>query len=232
MPPFRLNPTELPRTHERIFVQRNADILTWALKLTRGDVALAHDLTHDAFIQFTLGCPDLDTIQNLDSYLYGVLRNLHISHLRKASRDALQTLAPGEFDSIYLVLSADCSTPVNIQNELRQIFALACRRKETSKSASILILRFFYDQLPKEIGDVSLLNTSAVYNLRSRRGEKSRERNDRIGVCLSIGRNEGAGTGAVGLRRASRVSYSRKIETSIPRGVVQRVKSSQLWPLQ
>jgi DNA-directed RNA polymerase specialized sigma24 family protein len=162
---FRPNPTELPRTHERIFVDRYADILSWALKLTRGDVALAHDLTHDAFIQFTLGCPDLDTIQNLDSYLYGVLRNLHISHLRKAFRDALQTLAPGEFDSIYLVLAADGNTPVAIQNELRQICAFACRRKETSKSASILILRFFYAYLPKEVGDLSLLNTSGVYNL-------------------------------------------------------------------
>lgn len=162
---LRSNPVELPREHERVFAERYAEVVGWALKLTNGDQPTAHDLAHDAFMLFTLVRPDLSVIHNVDAYLYTLLRNLHISYLRKASREMLQSVSLEEFDSIRQALStSEHVSSVSVQNELRQICAFACRRKEATKSASVLILRFFYDYLPNEVADIALLNVSAVYN--------------------------------------------------------------------
>ena len=46
--------------------------------------ALAQDLVHDAYVQFVLARPDLLKIQNLDRYLYGMLRNLEISYSKRS----------------------------------------------------------------------------------------------------------------------------------------------------
>ncbi len=79
-------------TNEELFIERYDRLLRWSLQLTERDRELAEDLLHDAFIQFTLSPADADAIQNLDGYLYGMLRNLHLSQVRRTTRQRFQQL--------------------------------------------------------------------------------------------------------------------------------------------
>jgi len=67
-----------------LFVENYELLKTWALKFTERNNELAED--------FTLNKPDLDRIQNLEGYLYIVMRNLHLSQLRRASRTPSRSL--------------------------------------------------------------------------------------------------------------------------------------------
>lgn len=140
------------RNHEDLFVERYEQMLKWALQLTSGDRGLAEDLVHNAFIQFTLTAPDLHGIQNLDGYLYGILRFLHLSQMRRATRSRLQQLSIVDYDSAEAGLRIiGPREQIEVQDELRRICRYACARKETSKAGSVLILRFFHGYYPSEI---------------------------------------------------------------------------------
>src|ERR1044072_7129552 len=88
-----LEPSEIFRggeaealSHEEVFLARYGPLRAWALRLTGGDEGRAEDLVHDAFVQFTLARPDLARVQNLEGYLYQMLRNLNISQMRRDNR--------------------------------------------------------------------------------------------------------------------------------------------------
>jgi DNA-directed RNA polymerase specialized sigma24 family protein len=147
------------RSHEDLFVDRYRLLLSWALGLTNGQRASAEDLLHDLFIQFTLNQPDLDRIENLEGYLRTMLRNLHLSRLRRASVTQSFTFSFTDYDSVAIGLRAIDSQAesqvqydrIQVQDELRRICHYACVRKETSKTGSVLILRFFHGYYPSEI---------------------------------------------------------------------------------
>jgi DNA-directed RNA polymerase specialized sigma24 family protein len=63
--------------HEALFIERYQRLLGLALQLTEGDRERAEDIVHDAFIQFSFSRPDINQIENLEGYLYGMLRKLH-----------------------------------------------------------------------------------------------------------------------------------------------------------
>ena len=46
-----------------------------------------------------LARPDLRGIESLDRHLYGMLRNLYVSHLRRATRAPAVSLTAVEYDS-------------------------------------------------------------------------------------------------------------------------------------
>lgn len=71
-------------THEELFIQRYGQLIGQARQLTASDEQLAEDLVHEAFIQFTLARPELGKIENLDGYLYGMLRK--VAYLATAPR--------------------------------------------------------------------------------------------------------------------------------------------------
>jgi RNA polymerase sigma factor (sigma-70 family) len=154
-----LEPSEIPRaeeskglSHEEVFLARYGPLRAWALRLTGGDAARAEDLVHDAFVQFTLARPDLARVQNLDGYLYQMLRNLNISQMRRANRRRGDEPAVFEYDSAEFVLrAADPRDLIRVQDDLRQVCHYACVRKESSKAGSVLILRFMHGYYPVEI---------------------------------------------------------------------------------
>ena len=150
-----LEPSEIPRagaTHEEVFLARYGPLRSWALRLTGGDAARAEDLVHDAFVHFTLARPDLARMQNLDGYLYQMLRNLNTSQLRRAARRREDAPAVVEYDSVEFVLrAADPRDLIRVQDDLRQVCHYATLRKETSKAGSVLILRFMHGYYPGEI---------------------------------------------------------------------------------
>jgi RNA polymerase sigma factor (sigma-70 family) len=158
-----LNPQQISTSHEVIFVERYDRLLSWSLQLTDRDRDLAEDLLHDAFVQFTLAHPDLKSIDNLDGYLYGALRNLRLLQLRRQARNRLQQLSVVEYDSAADGLrTIDPRDQQHVQDELRRVCHYACARKGSARAASILILRFFHGYYPSEISLVTRSSRQAL----------------------------------------------------------------------
>jgi RNA polymerase sigma factor (sigma-70 family) len=154
--------------HEELFTQRYTQLRDWSLHLTDQDRAQAEDLLHDAFIHWTFTRPNLSSIQNLEAYLYEVLRNLRLSQLRRATRNRLQQLSIFEYDLAETGLrTIDPRDQMQVQEELRHVCRYACARKETSKAGSVLILRFFHGYYPSEIAKI-LRSTRRSVDLRLR----------------------------------------------------------------
>src|SRR5713101_5970835 len=141
-----------PLTHEDLFIERYQKLFVWALQMTGNDRELAEDLVQDAFIQFTFTRSDLAVVRNLDAYLYGLLRNLHLSQVRRSARSRLQPISIVDYESAEMGLcSADARDQIRAQDELRQVCHYACVRKDTAWVGSVLILRFFHGYYPSEI---------------------------------------------------------------------------------
>lgn len=139
-------------SHEEVFLQRYDRLLNQALHITDRSYSAAQDLVHDAFIQFTLSQPDLEAIRDLDSYLFIVLRNMHLSQVRRSSQVRFAPISIADYDSAAIGLRAiDLQKHIQVAEELFRICAYACARKETSKAASVLILRFFHGYYTSEI---------------------------------------------------------------------------------
>ncbi len=127
-------------SHEDLFIQRYEWLLRWSLQLTGHNPQQAEDLVHDAFIQFTLARPDLGNIQNLEGYLYCMLRNMRLSQVRRAARTQSKVISIVNYDSAEISLRAvDPRSLIQARDELREICDYACGRKETSKAGSVLI---------------------------------------------------------------------------------------------
>lgn len=155
--------TVILESHEQLFISRYQSLLTWSLHLTGHDREEAEDLLHDAYIQFTLTRPDLNSIQNLNGYLFGVLRVLWLSRQRRAGRARLEQLSVIEYDSAEMGLWLSDPRELNrIQDELRAVCHYACARKESSKAGSVLILRFFHGYYPGEIARLLQATRKAV----------------------------------------------------------------------
>lgn len=159
--------------HEEIFLDRYSHLLKWAYQLTRPDRELAKDLVQEAFLHFTLAAGDLLTINNIDKYLYGVVRNAYLSHLRRGSRQHQEQLPALEFEAPKSApLTVDPRHLIQVQDELRAICHHACARKETSITGSVLILRFFHGYVPSEVARLIHSSRNIVdVQLRSARSE-------------------------------------------------------------
>src|SRR6266478_5729876 len=168
-----LKPEKLSPNHEELFLQRYALLRGWALRLTGNDQQQAEDLLHDAFIHFTLHHPSLEEIKNLEGYLHTMLRNLHLSQSRLATRSAHGHFLILDYDSAAIGLYAiDPRDQIKVQDELQTICEYACTRKESSKAGSVLILRFFHGYYPDEIAQLMRCTRTAVeHHLRSARSE-------------------------------------------------------------
>ena len=147
---------------ERLFIDRYASLLAWALRLTNQQRDAAEDLVQDAFVQFMLGRTRLEEIENVDGYLRNMLRYMHIARMNRSAQHVHETaLSVADYDSFRLGWSAiEPTRRMQAFEELQQICLYACSRKESSRAGSVLILRFFHDYLPTEIA--SVLNSSRV----------------------------------------------------------------------
>jgi RNA polymerase sigma factor (sigma-70 family) len=145
---------------EQLFTERYADLLAWAMRLTKQQRDVAEDLVQDAFVQFVLGRTRLEEIENIDGYLRRMLRYMHIGRLSRSAQHLHEAaLSVADYDSCRLGWTA-IEPPRRMQafEELHQICTYACARKESSRAGSVLILRFFHEYFPAEIAGV--LNSS------------------------------------------------------------------------
>src|SRR3569832_84855 len=144
---------------EQLFTDRYANLRVWAMYLTHHQ-STADDLVHDLYVQWMLSRTRLEEIENIDGYLRTMLRNMHFSRTSRAAQRLQETtLSIADYDSSQLGWTA-IEPPRRMQasEELHQICAYACFRKESSKASSVLILRFFHNYFPTEIA--SILNSS------------------------------------------------------------------------
>src|ERR1044072_1094272 len=156
---FRIRPT----SHEDVFIQRYEWLLGWALQLTGHQQEQAEDLVHDAFVQFVLSRPDINGIANLEGYLYTMLRNMHLSQMRRANRIRNREIALLDYDTGGIGLrTSGLHAQLQTRDELQRICNYACLRKGLSKAGSILILRFSDGYCPKEIAEIFRSQRRAV----------------------------------------------------------------------
>jgi RNA polymerase sigma factor (sigma-70 family) len=148
--------------HEEIFLERYSRLLKWAFQLTRPDRELARDLVQEAFIRFTVSAGNLVTINNVDSYLRGIVRNTYLSHLRRSSRQQHEPLPNFEFAESNSLLMVDPRRLMLVKDDLRAICQHACARKEKSISGSVLILRFFHGYVPREVAKLTQSSRNIV----------------------------------------------------------------------
>jgi RNA polymerase sigma factor (sigma-70 family) len=154
------------QTRDDLFIKRYAQLRDLALKLTNHNLQEAEDLLHDSFIYFTLCQTPVEQIENLDGYLYTMLRNLRLSRIRRLARLPQGQLSLIDYDSAELALSSvDPRAQIRIQDELRAICRYSIVRKASAKVGSVLILRFFHGYLPTEIASLLKVKRSAVDNL-------------------------------------------------------------------
>jgi RNA polymerase sigma factor (sigma-70 family) len=155
-----LNEHQLPglsqQSREEAFTKRYPQLLAWALRLTNQHRALAEDLVQDAFIQFTRARTSLDDIENLNGYLRRMLRNMNLSRLsRTAEQMQERTVSIAEQELLQLASdSTELQRHLQTREELHRICEYACKRKESSRAGSVLILRFFLEYSPIEIAQV------------------------------------------------------------------------------
>ena len=152
-------------TPESVFMAKYEWLFRWALNFAQGDRPTAEDMVQDAFVRFTLAQPDLSLVENQEALLYTYLKYVHFAHLRRRQRYPFQQLSILEFDSIELGLRENPSAdPIEVQDNLRRVVTYLGWRKEFTKSASILILRFLHGYFPEEIMQVGILGRQAVDN--------------------------------------------------------------------
>src|SRR5579864_8629073 len=84
--------------HEAVFLSRYHQLCSWARQLAKGNDAEAEDLVQDAFIDFIHSRPDLRAVQNLDAFLYTILRNIHRSQLQRHLRRRNLLLTVVDYD--------------------------------------------------------------------------------------------------------------------------------------
>lgn len=160
-------------THEDLFLQLYNDLLSWAMYLTDRQRERAEDLVHDSFIQFTRTRPDLSNIKDARSYLFRVVRNMHLSQLRRWLQPSYASLSISDFDSAEAGLRAVAvetdyaarqleDVKLRVLSDLRHVCHYACARKDISKAGSVMILRFFHGYYPSEISRILRTTRKAV----------------------------------------------------------------------
>src|SRR5579863_1643825 len=140
------------QSREKMFLEHYAWLKRCALNITHGARELSEDLVHDVFVQFLDSDLDLSSVADVRGYLNGILRNLHLLQLRRATRQPAESLSIFDYDSAAVGLRVRSSADqLQSADSLVRACDFACYRKETSLAASILLLRYFHGYYPVEI---------------------------------------------------------------------------------
>jgi DNA-directed RNA polymerase specialized sigma24 family protein len=160
--PFQSKP-ESSAPFEHIFLEYYSRLLEWALQLARGDQFEAEDLVQELYIRFVRLGTAPEHVESVENYLFSVLRNLHYSRVRSARTSALDDLSIVDYDSAERGLrSVDRNGLLFIRADLHRICDYLCDRKNSSRSASIFILRYFLGYFPNEVMKVAQSSRGAV----------------------------------------------------------------------
>jgi RNA polymerase sigma factor (sigma-70 family) len=169
----KLHPFDETADAGELLATRYGQLLRWAMVLTRGNPGKAEEIVQEFCVYIAVAKPDFRDVANLDGYLYTCLRNIYLSTLARASREALHLVSVEDYDSFAFAISANpTGDSLQRQNDLRRICSYALWRKESAKSASYFILHFFHGYGRREIAELAQLPIAAIYNkLKTARSE-------------------------------------------------------------
>jgi RNA polymerase sigma factor (sigma-70 family) len=179
---FILQPKpDQPTKFEDVLLGFYPRLIEWALQLTRRDRAQAEDLVQELFVRFARLSTPPEQIQNIENYLFLVIRNLHYAQLRRAKTSAIDALAIVGEESLERGLRAsDQNELISVRADLGRICEYFCKRKNTSRSASILLLRYFHGYFPSEV--IKLLQITSIA---LRKGIQAARREAHLGLDSS-----------------------------------------------
>lgn len=151
------------RTFEEVFLENHVRLNEWALQLTDRDRPSAEDLVQELYVRFADGGSIGEHVADPVGYLLSSLRNLHYARLRRARTSAIDYLSIVDYDSAERSLRAvDRNGILFIREELQRVCGYLCERKNTSRSASIFILRYFLGYYPNELMKIAKKTRGAV----------------------------------------------------------------------
>lgn len=162
--------------HDAAFMARYDALRAYAARLAGADTSLREDLIQDAYVQFTTARPDLSQIRDLAAYLATVVRNLHVSSIRRAITHRTRHVAFEDYDSAMLAL--DDSSPeeqLRARDALSRICDFTSTRKDSSKAASAFALRFFHEVPPSDIARLLRTTPATVHTWLSQMRREVRE---------------------------------------------------------
>jgi len=106
----------------------------------------------DFYVQVKCINVPLADVDEIEPYLFKILRNLHYTRLRRKGRSPISEISIAEYDSLERgLVAADRRDLLIVHADLREICEYACQRKSTAARASIFILRFFFGYRPSEL---------------------------------------------------------------------------------
>lgn len=185
-------PFSKPRSHEELFLEHYSSLVARALQITRKRRDEANDLVHDLYVLLIRTRPDIDLSDDdrVRGYLYTMLRNLSVSKARRAGIDALSSLLIVDYESVeYGLVCVDRSRLILVRSDLARVCEYACIRRDTSRSASVLILRFFFGYYPSEIARILQVTRVAVEKHLQAAREEARVYLERPGMLRFMGQS-------------------------------------------
>jgi len=180
------------KSHEEFFLGHYDWLVKWALQLSQGQHEQATDLVHDLYVQLVRSRPhiDFEDEDRARGYLYTMLRHLFVSKARREGRDALSTLLIVDYESVeYGLNCVDRSKLILVRSDLARVCEYACIRRHTSRSASVLILRFFFGYYPSEIVRVLQTTPAAVEKHLQAARQEARAYLERPGTLRFLGQD-------------------------------------------
>ena len=172
---------------EQVFAAKYDWLFKWALHFAQGDRSTAEDLVQDTYVRFVMSCPEVEDPEKAEPLLYTYLKYVHLSHLRRLQRYPHEHLSLVEFDSLEIGLRANPSADlIEMQDDLRRIIAYLAWRKESTKAASILILRFLHGYYPDEIMRIAQLRRARVDNSMTSAREEVKSHLENPGKVVSF----------------------------------------------
>jgi DNA-directed RNA polymerase specialized sigma24 family protein len=185
--PFPSKPDFRP-SFEDIFFEQYPRLFDWALQLTGRDHPEAEDLVQELYVRFAHVGKVPEHIENAENYLFTVLRNLHYARARRARTTALDDLSIVDYDSVERGLKAvDRNGILLVRSELNRVCDYLCERKNSSRSASIFILRYYLGYFPNEVMKVVHATRVAVDKAVQAARREARSALERPGVLRQIG---------------------------------------------
>jgi DNA-directed RNA polymerase specialized sigma24 family protein len=189
--PFHSKPDPRP-TFEDIFFEHYVRLLEWAMQLTSRNRSDAEDLVQELYVRFAGAGPVGEHIENAEDYLFSVLRNLQYARVRRARTSAIDDLSVVDYDSAERGLRAiDRNGILFVREDLHRVCDYLCERKNTSRSASVFILRYFLGYFPYEVMLVVQSTRSAIDKAVRAARTEARLDLERPGVLRQIGSTKG-----------------------------------------
>jgi DNA-directed RNA polymerase specialized sigma24 family protein len=159
----RIFPIGGERSNEELFFEHYPQLLKWALHLSDSDRGDAEDLVQDFYLQITHINVELAEVNEIEPYLFKILRNLHYSRLRRQGKRQQHELSIVDFDSLERGLAAVSRNDLLlVHSSLNHICEFACQRKSTSRAACIFILRFFLGYYSSEVMKIASITRMGV----------------------------------------------------------------------